>query len=119
MLSRNFEEYPEHRQRFYQLLKAVVNSAFEVSAAQPDPSAISTGFSSLSCSPFHVPWPSLQAILHIDPVHQKLVVDSIVWGFKHTDRNISEIGLEILHDLLMVQHIQPPARQATVAHLTS
>lgn len=42
--------------------------------------------------------------------HQKLVVDSIVWGFKHTDRNISEMGLEILFDLL--QHI---ARHPDVA----
>jgi exportin-1 len=31
---------------------------------------------------------------------QKLVVDSIVWAFKHTERNISETGLEILHELL-------------------
>lgn len=42
--------------------------------------------------------------------HQKLVVDSIVWGFKHTERNISEMGLEILFDLL--QHI---ARHPDVA----
>lgn len=32
--------------------------------------------------------------------HQKLVVDSIVWAFKHTERNISEAGLEILQELL-------------------
>lgn len=32
MLTRNFEEFPEHRQRFYQLLKAVVNSAFQVTS---------------------------------------------------------------------------------------
>lgn len=47
--------------------------------------------------------PNAQAILLIRGEHQKLVVDSIVWGFKHTDRNISEMGLEILFDLL--QHI--------------
>jgi exportin-1 len=36
------------------------------------------------------------------PSHlQKLVVDSVVWAFKHTERNISETGLEILHELLI------------------
>lgn len=32
--------------------------------------------------------------------HQKLVVDSIVWAFKHTERNISEMGLEILQEMI-------------------
>lgn len=35
------------------------------------------------------------------PSHlQKLVIDSIVWAIKHTERNISETGLEILLALL-------------------
>lgn len=35
------------------------------------------------------------------PAHmQKLVIDSIVWAIKHTERNISETGLEILLALL-------------------
>lgn len=34
------------------------------------------------------------------PVHQKLIVDSIVWAFKHTERNISETGLEVMCELL-------------------
>ena len=29
-----------------------------------------------------------------------MVIDSIVWAVKHTDRNISEMGLEILQELL-------------------
>lgn len=32
---------------------------------------------------------------------QKLVIDSIVWAFKHTERNIAETGLEILQELLL------------------
>ncbi|RYG67568.1 hypothetical protein EON64_07165, partial [archaeon] len=32
--------------------------------------------------------------------HQKLVIDSVVWAMKHTERNISETGLEILFELL-------------------
>jgi len=39
-------------------------------------------------------------LFSIAPHHQKLVVDSIVWAFKHTERNISEMGLEILLELL-------------------
>lgn len=35
-------------------------------------------------------------LFSIPPHHQKLVIDSIVWAFKHTERNISEEGLEIL-----------------------
>lgn len=44
-------------------------------------------------------------LFSIAPAQQKLVVDSIVWAFKHTERNISETGLEILEELL--QNIAP------------
>jgi exportin-1 len=44
-------------------------------------------------------------LFSIAPPQQKLVVDSIVWAFKHTERNISETGLEILEELL--QNIAP------------
>ena len=40
------------------------------------------------------------ALFSIPPAHQKLVVDSIVWAFKHTERNIGETGLNILFALL-------------------
>jgi len=39
-------------------------------------------------------------LFSIPPPQQKLVVDSIVWAFKHTERNISEAGLEILIEML-------------------
>lgn len=39
-------------------------------------------------------------LFSITPAQQKLVVDSIIWAFKHTERNISETGLEILNELL-------------------
>eukprot|EP00640_Fibrocapsa_japonica_P002556 CAMPEP_0113937454 /NCGR_PEP_ID=MMETSP1339-20121228/4074_1 /TAXON_ID=94617 /ORGANISM="Fibrocapsa japonica" /LENGTH=254 /DNA_ID=CAMNT_0000940225 /DNA_START=72 /DNA_END=836 /DNA_ORIENTATION=- /assembly_acc=CAM_ASM_000762 len=41
-----------------------------------------------------------QALFSIPPAHQKLVVDSVIWAFKHTERNVAETGLEILHELL-------------------
>ncbi len=40
------------------------------------------------------------ALFSIPPHYQKLLIDSIVWAFKHTERNISETGLEILNELL-------------------
>ena len=40
------------------------------------------------------------ALFSIPSNMQKLVIDSIVWAIKHTERNISETGLEILLALL-------------------
>jgi exportin-1 len=39
-------------------------------------------------------------LFNIPADSQKLIIDSIVWAFKHTERNISETGLEILEELL-------------------
>jgi exportin-1 len=39
-------------------------------------------------------------LFNIPTAQQKLLIDSIVWAFKHTERNISETGLEILEELL-------------------
>jgi exportin-1 len=69
MITINFEDFPEHRIKFFEFLKAVNSHAFS-------------------------------ALFQIPPEHQKLVVDSIVWAMKHTERNISETGLDILHELL-------------------
>mmetsp|Transcript_40781 Transcript_40781/g.49653 ORF Transcript_40781/g.49653 Transcript_40781/m.49653 type:complete len:1093 (-) Transcript_40781:637-3915(-) len=69
MITANFEDYPEHRIKFFQFLQAVNSHCFP-------------------------------ALFSIPPDHQKLVVDSVVWAMKHTERNISETGLDILHELL-------------------
>lgn len=47
-----------------------------------------------------------EALFSIPPEFQKLVVDSIVWAFKHTERNVAETGLEILLELFehMAKH---------------
>lgn len=42
----------------------------------------------------------LLAFLEIPPPQFKLVLDSVIWAFKHTMRNISEIGLDILNTML-------------------
>ncbi|CAM9895619.1 unnamed protein product, partial [Choristocarpus tenellus] len=70
MITLNFEDYPEHRLKFFTFLKAVNTHCFG-------------------------------ALFEIPPEHQKLVVDSVVWALKHTERNIAETGLEILHELLL------------------
>lgn len=70
MITTNFEDYPEHRIRFYEFLRAV----------------------NMHCFP---------ALFNIPPAHQKLVIDSVVWAMKHTERNISDTGLDILHELLL------------------
>ena len=40
------------------------------------------------------------ALLTIPPNQFKLVLDSIIWAFKHTMRNVADTGLQILYVLL-------------------
>mmetsp|Transcript_24446 Transcript_24446/g.36925 ORF Transcript_24446/g.36925 Transcript_24446/m.36925 type:complete len:1073 (-) Transcript_24446:298-3516(-) len=70
MITTNFEDFPEHRIRFFEFLKAINSHTFS-------------------------------ALFNIPPEYQKLVVDSVVWAIKHTERNIADTGLDILHDLLL------------------
>ena len=46
---------------------------------------------------------------------QKYVIDAIVWGFKHTERNIANAGLELLH--IFLEHVDntPQFNQAYYA----
>jgi exportin-1 len=41
-----------------------------------------------------------QALLELPPHLFKLFIDSIVWGFKHTMRDIADIGLDICGELI-------------------
>jgi len=41
----------------------------------------------------------------------KLVLDSIVWAFKHTMRNVADTGLHILYQMLQNIYGQPDAAQ--------
>jgi len=69
MITANFEDFPDHRVKFFGFLRAV----------------------NLHCFP---------ALFQLPAEHQRYVVDSVVWAFKHTGRDISETGLDILHELL-------------------
>ena len=53
---------------------------------------------------------SFQALLNIPAAQFKLVLDSIIWAFKHTMRNVADTGLDILYVLL-----QEMARQEGTA----
>jgi exportin-1 len=69
MITVNFQDFPEHRLAFFQLLAAINRHCFS-------------------------------AIFAIPPMHQKLIVDSVVWAFRHHDRDIGDTGLDILQLLL-------------------
>ncbi|SAM02651.1 hypothetical protein [Absidia glauca] len=42
-----------------------------------------------------------QALLDLAPGQFKLVIDSVVWGFKHTMRDIADTGLQICGELVL------------------
>ncbi|KZC10900.1 PREDICTED: exportin-1 [Dufourea novaeangliae] len=50
------------------------------------------------------------AFLVIPPAQFKLVLDSIIWAFKHTMRNVADTGLQILYQLLQNVENEPAAQ---------
>ena len=52
------------------------------------------------------------AFLTIPPAQFKLVLDSIIWAFKHTMRNVADTGLNILFQLLQNVGNHPEAAQS-------
>jgi len=52
------------------------------------------------------------AFLEIQPTQFKLVLDSIIWAFKHTMRNVADTGLNILFQLLKNVSTHPSAAQS-------
>ncbi|KAH6809753.1 exportin 1A [Perilla frutescens var. frutescens] len=69
MITKNFEDYPEHRLKFFSLLRAIA----------------------MHCFP---------ALVHLSSEQLRLVLDSIIWAFRHTERNIAETGLNLLLEML-------------------
>uniref|UniRef100_A0A0K2V5W1 Exportin-1 n=1 Tax=Lepeophtheirus salmonis TaxID=72036 RepID=A0A0K2V5W1_LEPSM len=53
-----------------------------------------------------------KAFLNIPPAQFKLVLDSIIWAFKHTMRNVADTGLNILLQLLRNVSMHPDAAQS-------
>lgn len=50
------------------------------------------------------------AFLLIPSAQFKLVLDSIIWAFKHTMRNVADTGLQILYQLLQNVENEPAAQ---------
>ncbi|CAN8300236.1 unnamed protein product [Cochlearia groenlandica] len=69
MITKNFEDYPEHRLKFFSLLRAIATFCFP-------------------------------ALIKLSTQQLKLVMDSIIWAFRHTERNIAETGLNLLLEML-------------------
>ncbi|KAK4740659.1 hypothetical protein SAY87_024247 [Trapa incisa] len=69
MITKNFEDYPEHRLKFFSLLRAIASHCFP-------------------------------ALIRLSSQQIKLVMDSIIWAFRHTERNIAETGLILLLEML-------------------
>ncbi|TQD81829.1 hypothetical protein C1H46_032582 [Malus baccata] len=69
MITKNFEDYPEHRLKFFSLLRAIAAHCFA-------------------------------ALIRLSSPQLKLVMDSIIWAFRHTERNIAETGLNLLLEML-------------------
>ncbi|XP_047980580.1 protein EXPORTIN 1A isoform X2 [Salvia hispanica] len=69
MITKNFEDYPEHRLKFFSLLRAIATYCFP-------------------------------ALIRLSSEQLKLVMDSIIWAFRHTERNIAETGLNLLLEML-------------------
>jgi len=45
---------------------------------------------------------------HVQYQQLKLVMDSIIWAFRHTERNIAETGLNLLLEMLKNFQVCPP-----------
>jgi len=68
MITKNFEDYPEHRSNLFNLLRAINHHCFPA--------------------------------LLTDQGNFTLIIESIKWAFKHTERNVAETGLNTLLELL-------------------
>ena len=80
MITTNFEDFPDHRVKFFGFLRAV----------------------NLHC---------FASLFQLPAEHQRYVVDSVVWAMKHTGRDISETGLDILFELLQNVSTTPAVAQ--------
>lgn len=79
MLNKDLEEFPEHRLHFFRMLQSFTQHCF--------PGEFSRGgYNILSLFSLYL------ALLQIPAERFKLYIDSVIWAFKHTMRNVAEIG---------------------------
>lgn len=58
------------------------------------------------------------SLLQLPPLQFKLVVDSILWAIKHTDRDISDMGLCMLHQIIQ-KMVEPEGRSMSSSFFRS
>ena len=80
MITKNFEDFPDHRLKFFSLLAATAKNCFG-------------------------------AICALNATQLKLMIDSVVWAFRHTERNVADTGLNLLLSLLEAFMHSPHANQ--------
>ncbi|XP_066917047.1 exportin-1-like [Clytia hemisphaerica] len=80
MINKDFEQFPEHRTNFFNLLQSVNQHCF-------------------------------QALVALAQPQFKLVLDSVIWAFKHTMRGVADTGLDVLHGILLNIQSHPQAAQ--------
>ena len=69
MITKNFEDYPEHRVNFFSLLQSITKRCHSI-------------------------------LFAMSKEQLTLVMNSIIWAFRHTMRNVAETGLVLLEDLI-------------------
>jgi len=101
---------PDHRQLYgqprppRQLLPSAAGSGY---ALLPGCASAQTQCRAAAARGAHGALPAVQrcngptALIRLPPVQFKLVIDAIVWGFKHIARDVSEMALELLLELLV------------------
>ena len=92
MITTNFEDFPEIRLNFFLLIESINKHCF----------------------------PALMHLAQASPDVFRTTIDAIMWAFKHTERNIGELGLSILKELLMnIRETQAQTPFASTALLCS
>ena len=106
MITKNFEDYPEHRLKFCYLLRAIGTDCFQALIQLSSPVSSNPFYFEVLMWIYDVRYCQLQLLyylwLSLDFLFQqlKLVIDSINWAFRHTERNIAETGLSLLLEIL-------------------
>lgn len=103
MITANFEDYPEHRLKFFSLLRAIATHCFPALIRLSGEVCVELYFALVYCINQVMCSASLFLANRSDfgtPQQLKLVMDSIIWAFRHTERNIAETGLNLLLEML-------------------
>jgi exportin-1 len=110
MITKNFEDYPEHRLKFFSLLRAIGTHCFQAFiqlSSQVNMNLVFHLLNYIYNSIITYAYYACKSLVDCFPDYficlfqqLKLVMDSISWAFRHTERNIAETGLSLLLEIL-------------------